>query len=202
MDHSLTRQLVRAITLVAALVGTPESNAAAQQPIKALQEMSVSALSLRDSVVAVARAQIGRQYVMGGTTPKRGFDCSGLVQYVLAKLSIDLPRTASAQARTGRAIVRDTTALRPGDLLLFGKASDGVSHIGIYVGNGRYIHASSIAGRVIESPINRPPSPLVKVLQGVRRVLTAADTLPRRVIASESVVPATITSLIAARQKQ
>ena len=72
----------------------------------------------------------------------------------------------------------------PGDLLTFGKGKKGaVSHIGIYVGDGRYVHASSVAGKVIESPIDRPFSPLIKVWRGVRRVLGADDS---------TAVPATI----------
>ena len=65
----------------------------------------------------------------------------------------------------------------PGDLLTFGKGKKGaVSHIGIYVGDGRYVHASSVAGKVIESPLDRPFSPLIKVWRGVRRVLGSDDS--------------------------
>jgi cell wall-associated NlpC family hydrolase len=73
-------------------------------------------------------------------------------------------------------VVRDTTRLRPGDLLTFGKGKRGVSHIGIYVGNGRYIHASSGAGQVIESDIGRSESSLVRAWRGVRRVVAGTDS--------------------------
>jgi cell wall-associated NlpC family hydrolase len=188
--------------MIATAALSPCALARAQEPIKTLEVMSSAAMTLRDSVVAVARAQIGRRYVMGGVSPKGGFDCSGLVQYVMASLNVRVPRTTRTQAVVGRSIDRDSLALRAGDLLLFGNKNGGISHVGIYVGNGRYIHASSIAGRVIESPLNRPPSPLVKILKDVRRVLAAGDTLPRRVIASAGVVPVSITALIAARQRQ
>lgn len=147
------------------------------QIAKPFAEFSSSALTLRDSLVAVARAQVGKKYRMGGATPERGFDCSGLVKYVLQALKVEVPRTSREQSRIGAAIPRDTTQLRPGDLLLFGKPKAGVSHVGIYVGNGRYVHASSVAGRVIESPLNRPPSPLVKPLKAARRLLGATDTV-------------------------
>ena len=89
----------------------------------------------------------------------------------------ELPRTAKQQALEGKAIGKDTTWLMPGDLLTFGKGQKGVvSHIGIYVGNGRYVHASSVAGKVIESAIDRPFSPLIKVWRGARRVLGADDS--------------------------
>ena len=144
---------------------------------------SESAQSVRDSLVTVARAQLGARYVLGGTTPK-GFDCSGLVRYVMGALKVELPRTAAQQARIGDEVSTDPTRLRPGDLLTFGRRGGrGVSHIGIYVGEGRYIHASSVAGRVIESDLSRTGSPLIKAWRGVRRIVAGAseqDSLPRR----------------------
>jgi cell wall-associated NlpC family hydrolase len=141
--------------------------------------LSSTALSMRDSVVAVARAQIGTPYKLGGTTPGRGFDCSGLVRYVLGALKVALPRTAAQQAALGAALPKDTTQLQPGDLLTFGSAKR-VTHIGIYVGNGRYVHASTTAGRVIETSLTRTRSPLVRSWRGGRRVLAdggpSADT--------------------------
>ena len=144
------------------------------QPFKGF---SLSALTMRDSLAAFARAQIGKRYRFGGTSPERGFDCSGLVQYVLDAFKVEVPRTSAAQSLFGAAIPRDQRQFRPGDLLLFGKPRDRVSHVGIYVGDGRYIHASSVAGRVIESPLDRPPSPRIKVLKSARRVVTRDDTL-------------------------
>ena len=71
---------------------------------------------------------------------------------------------------------RDPNHLRPGDLLTFGKGKKGrVSHIGIYVGEGRYVHASSVAGRVIESDLNRSGSPLIRAWRGVRRVVSSTE---------------------------
>lgn len=137
--------------------------------------------SVRDSLVAMARAQIGTRYIRGGEVPDRGFDCSGLVQYVMATLRVELPRTAAQQSRAGLAIGRDTSRLRPGDLLTFGKTKRSASHVGIYVGSGRYVHASSVAGRVIESDIDRPYSPLIKRWNDARRVIaeTPADSSHR-----------------------
>ena len=155
------------------------------RPAAPLAGFSASALTLRDSLVARARAQLGRRYVTGGESPERGFDCSGLVQYVVETLGLDVPRTAARQARVGQAVPMDTSRLRPGDLLTFGSGRR-ASHIGIYVGNGRFIHASSKAGRVIESPLDRPPVRGVKPWRGARRLLVAsadsaepASALPR-----------------------
>ena len=139
---------------------------------------SNSVHAFRDSLVTIARAQVGTRYVRGGQSPDHGFDCSGLIRYVMAGLHVHVPRTAAEQATSGLAVTPDTSRLRPGDLLTFGKGNRGVSHIGIYVGNGRYVHASSVAGRVIESDIERPKSPLIKKWRGVRRVVaTEADSL-------------------------
>lgn len=133
--------------------------------------------TLRDSAVAVARRQIGRRYVLGGTTPSNGFDCSGLVRFVLTALRLGVPRTAAEQATSGFAVAADTGVLRPGDLVTFGTSR--VHHVGIYTGEGRFIHASVKAGRVIESSITRQSSPLIQRWSGARRLLALRDsTLP------------------------
>lgn len=137
---------------------------------------SLSAHAIRDSLlVSIARTAVGTRYVRGGQSFDGGFDCSGLVRYVMAALRVSVPRTAAEQATAGLALERDTTRLRPGDLLTFGRSPRSVTHVGIYLGNGRYVHASSVAGQVIESPINRPRSPLIKVWRGSRRVLSIAS---------------------------
>jgi cell wall-associated NlpC family hydrolase len=147
----------------------------APAPRRAVASFNVAALALRDSLVAMARAQLGRRYRFGGESPGRGFDCSGLVQYVLAAFDVRVPRTAAQQARVGTEVVRDTAALRPGDLLTFGTGRR-VEHIAIYVGGGRMIHASSAAKRVVETPVDRAPRGLIKPWRGVRRIVFAADS--------------------------
>ena len=127
--------------------------------------------AVRDSIVAFAQAQIGARYEFGGTSPE-GFDCSGLVRYVLSQVALSLPRTARQQALIGSPV--DRSELKPGDLLTFGSA-DSVSHVGIYIGGGKYVHASSVAGRVIVSPLDRPKSPLIKQLAGARRLLATTS---------------------------
>lgn len=158
----------RADSVAAAAVEKAVQQAGRPKPFTAF---STSMLGARDSLVKLARAQVGMRYVLGGTTPERGFDCSGLVKYVMAALKLDVPRTAARQADVGTSVGLDTAKLRPGDLLAFGRGR-AASHVGIYVGNGRYVHASSVAGRVIESDINRPASPLVKRWRDTRRVVT------------------------------
>jgi cell wall-associated NlpC family hydrolase len=130
----------------------------------------------RDSLVSLARSQIGRRYVFGGTSPEQGFDCSGFLRYLMRAVGKDLPRTAAQQAEAGTPVPRDRSLLRPGDILTFGRGNR-VTHVGLYVGNGRYIHASSGSGRIVESDIDRPQSSLVRAWHGVRRLITPdADT--------------------------
>ena len=82
---------------------------------------------------------LGVPYVFGGTTAS-GFDCSGYVQHVFAMLGISVPRTADAQYYAGKKIVG---GMRPGDLVFFQTYEPGPSHVGIYLGNGKFAHASS-----------------------------------------------------------
>jgi cell wall-associated NlpC family hydrolase len=180
LRHLMLRSLVGcALVSACAVSAGAQDKAEAIDAAKPFTAWSASVHSLRDSLVQVARAQIGTKYVRGGQSPEGGFDCSGLVRYVMAAMKVSLPRTARQQALSGLAISRDTTRLRPGDLLTFGKGKRGaVSHIGIYIGGGKYVHASSKAGRVIESDIDRPASPLIRAWRGVRRVVsgTAVDS--------------------------
>ncbi len=87
---------------------------------------------------------LGVPYVFGGTTAA-GFDCSGFVQHVFATLGVDLPRTADAQYDVGKPAVGGP---RPGDLVFF-DTYGGVSHVGIYLGRGEFVHASSSHGVMV-----------------------------------------------------
>ncbi len=95
----------------------------------------------------------GGKYVWGGTTPQ-GFDCSGYVQYLYKKHNINLPRTAWAQSKKGIDVAKKD--LKKGDLLFFltdKKRGIPVTHVGIYLGNGKFIHAASKKKGIIISPI-------------------------------------------------
>ncbi len=142
----------------------------ASSAIAAMRDRSRAKL---DSIVMIARAQLGTRYRLGGQSP-RAFDCSGLVQYVMRALDYSLPRTAREQARIGTAVATDTAQLRAGDLLLFGKRGK-VTHIGIYVGDGEFVHASIKAKRVVERPLLRKPAPGILPWIGTRRLFAMPD---------------------------
>ena len=162
-------------TWEAALTGAAAPTAAADQPTGPLAALSRSATSLLDGLVARARGQLGTRYVYGAAAPGAELDCSSFVRYVMEALDVRLPRTANQQARVGRAVPRDESQLRPGDLLTFGRGRH-TSHVGIYLGEGRFIHASVKSGQVIETTIERNRS-LFRRWQGARRLLAGADTL-------------------------
>lgn len=86
---------------------------------------------------------VGTPYKWGGNTVK-GFDCSGFILYVLNQYDVDLPRTSKAQSEEGSKVAKDD--LLPGDLVFFNTFGEGVSHAGIYLGNGEFAHASSSKG--------------------------------------------------------
>lgn len=138
---------------------------------RALSALTHSATSLLDALVARARSQLGTRYVFGGTAPGAELDCSSFARYAMEALGIRLPRTANQQAQIGRPIPRDPNLLRPGDLLTFGSRRH-VSHVGIYLGEGRFIHASVKHGEVIETTIDRNRS-LFRRWQGARRLLAS-----------------------------
>lgn len=118
-----------------------------------------------DQILNTAKQYLGVPYLWGGTTPK-GFDCSGFVQYVFAKHGISLPRTSKQQYGVGSAVSR--SQLKKGDLVFFNTSGSGVSHLGIYTGDGRFIHASSSKGVVVSSLDNTYWAPRYL---GARRVL-------------------------------
>ena len=105
-------------------------------------------------LVGAAMAQLGAAYRYGGDSPQQGFDCSGLVAYVYGQQGIAVPRTAAQQFAAARP-VRESE-LSPGDLVFFRLAGPRaeVSHVGIYTGQGRFVHAPQSGRRVSEASLS------------------------------------------------
>lgn len=96
-------------------------------------------------VAFMALALVGSPYAAGGASPETGFDCSGLVAYVYNRaLRLSLPRDTFNLARAGQPV----TELEPGDLLFYNTQGRAYSHVGIYLGESRFVHAPSTGGSV------------------------------------------------------
>jgi cell wall-associated NlpC family hydrolase len=109
----------------------------------------------RGGVTSIARQYVGYPYRYGAVGPN-AFDCSGFTQYVYRRAGISIPRTAAAQySSTPGTRIRSYSALQPGDLIFFANTyKPGISHVGIYVGNGQMIHAGSSRTGVAYANIN------------------------------------------------
>jgi len=119
-----------------------------QQPSQ--QHSQTSQLPLqspaRSRMVQIAKSTIGVPYKWGGNSPQRGFDCSGLMSYVHKNATgLNIPRTAAQQRDNSRTINYDQ--LQPGDMLFF-KIGKKTNHVGVYIGDRKFIHAPSSGKRV------------------------------------------------------
>lgn len=103
---------------------------------------------LRQEIIRTALNLKGVSYRWGGTTPS-GFDCSGFVQYVFRVNGISIPRAADSQYYDGDKI--STSDLKPGDLVFFQTYESGPSHVGIYIGDNRFVHADFHDGIMVDS---------------------------------------------------
>lgn len=106
--------------------------------------------------LSAAKKQLGKRYVWGATGPYN-FDCSGFTRYVCKKSGVCIPRTSRNQAKVGKRISRKN--LKAGDLIFFDTSKERkgyVNHVGIYLGNNKFIHASSAKKKVVITSLNRP----------------------------------------------
>jgi len=129
--------------------------------------------TLVDSIIATATEAMGRPYTFGGTgAGGEGFDCSGLIQYAYGKHGIALPRRSTDQAREGRKIDRELKRLASADVLTFSNRGGQVTHVGLYIGDGRFIHSAT---RGVQVSTLSPEDPYgrwwYKRWVGVRRIV-------------------------------
>jgi cell wall-associated NlpC family hydrolase len=109
----------------------------------------------RAAAALQARFAVGARYHYGGQSPETGFDCSGLVTHVFDQAwGMALPRSTAEQRNVGRAVKR--AELQPGDLVFYNTRNRPFSHVGIYLGDGTFVHAPRRGQRVRVESINKP----------------------------------------------
>ena len=128
---------------------------------KSTKKRSVKFVNIRKpkkkkDVIAIAKQKLGKRYVWGASGYNNTYDCSSFVKYVYRQQGIDIPRTSYVQAKHGKYIPRKN--LKKGDLIFFdtSKHRKGyVNHVGMYIGHGKFIHASSAKKKVIISSLKK-----------------------------------------------
>ena len=155
---TLVRCLRHAVLVTALIAGTL-AMAKAQEPGFSTSEKPFATISrmllkqpARDSLVDLARSAVGLRYKWGAERPGEAFDCSGLVQWLMGQFDLDLPRTSREQVKAGIEVAKDTSAMLPGDLLFFGRGTR-ITHVGVYVGDGKYVAAANRRKGVGESAL-------------------------------------------------
>ena len=155
-------------------IGLEADGVAGPATIKALRDYKPALQASRgpadsrkgQQLASFARKFIGVPYVWAGRSPS-GFDCSGFVWYVYNNFGIQLPRMADGQFETGAPVSRRD--LVPGDLVFFSTYEPGPSHVGIYIGGGNFVHASSGADEVTITPMGKQY--YVERYLGARRII-------------------------------
>jgi cell wall-associated NlpC family hydrolase len=152
--------LAGVLLLLAACAGSPRREATykpshselADEPARAPE----NSIGTANDVLFRAMALVGTPYHYGGNTPAGGFDCSGLVDYIYRNAAnIQLPHSSHGMSEMSGAKVRSMDALISGDLVFF-SIGGGISHVGVYVGKGRFVHAPNSGGTVRLDDIDGP----------------------------------------------
>lgn len=152
--------------LAAATAGLASEEAVAEKEQSFFDRYASNAQEL----VLRALSFVGVNYRRGGESPETGFDCSGLVRHVYREaLGLSLPRTSHDISRVGETI--QTDELKPGDLVFFNTLRRGFSHVGIYLGQHRFVHAPATGGEVRVEDMRQ--SYWTKRFNGARRIASA-----------------------------
>jgi len=145
-----------------------KSDTALVRAEKTLRDIGGKARDAASDITSYALSLIGVNYKFGGNTPEQGLDCSGLIRYVFQQATgIALPRTAREQARVGETVAIDK--LQPGDLVFFNTRRFQFSHVGLYLGDNRFIHAPSRGGSV--EVVSLEQKYWQKAFNGARRIV-------------------------------
>jgi cell wall-associated NlpC family hydrolase len=150
--HALAACGIAVLLTACGSVPMRESETASMTPTDVRSE---AAAEQGNEVAIYALDMIGTGYRFGGKNPEAGFDCSGMVSYIFNRAAgLKLTGSAADIARLGRRIDRNN--LRPGDLVFFNTLNRPFSHVGIYIGDGRFVHAPSSNGKVHISRLDNP----------------------------------------------
>jgi cell wall-associated NlpC family hydrolase len=155
-SHTESRQrallpLLLAGAALAGCAGAPQQEARDAEPVVITR--TESTLSLGGAVAELAMGMVGARYSYGGTDPVEGFDCSGLVFYTYSQAGFRIPRTSQEQFRAARKIALGDAGA--GDLMFFQDQAK-LSHVGIYLGDGMFVHAPASGARVTVASIHAP----------------------------------------------
>lgn len=134
----------------------PKQTLSSRTKKKSLSKRLLTSLSNSDKFTSVAKRKLGKRYVWGASGRKNTYDCSSFTKYVYRKNGINIPRTSINQSKYGKYIKR--CDLKKGDLIFFDtskKQKGYVNHVGIYLGNNKFIHASSAKKKVIITSLNK-----------------------------------------------
>jgi len=138
------------------LPASPEATGTSSEPRPAAREPAAAPTAAARDVVSAALDVMGTPYRWGGTNAN-GFDCSGLILYAYAQVGIELPRRSVDQAQAGRPVIPQVSDLLPGDILVFSASGGGpVSHVGLYLGDGRFVHSASSGVRISRLSVDDP----------------------------------------------
>lgn len=149
------RQSLMPVLLLASLLSSPAAHGQSVDGGAVEGASGIGTALVTRSVIETALALIGVRYRFGGSSPVTGFDCSGLVTYVFREtLGLKLPRTAAQIASVGLPVARED--LQPGDLVFFNTRGPRHSHVGIYLGDARFVHAPSARTRVRVDRLDDP----------------------------------------------
>jgi cell wall-associated NlpC family hydrolase len=160
------RTLPTLLFMITALLAVPALHA---------EDTLSDSLATRTQPLLKALSMIGTPYRFGGSDPEKGLDCSGFVKRVYKETAdISLPRSASEMSKQGEAVARD--ALEPGDLVFFNTRKRDNSHVGIYAGNGEFVHASSSRTKQV-TVSSMSQKYWASRFNGARRVLPSAPPL-------------------------
>lgn len=185
---ALARGTLLAVALVSAAAWAQQApagsvhgdvSASGQAAAAVAPEPPAQAPSWDQRLKAVVSDFMGTRYRLGGVSQDTGLDCSGLIKQIWHRLGIaELPHQAANMAKLGVPVqLRD---IQVGDLIFFNTTGKQNSHVGVYVGNGRFVHASSVLKKVTENSLSE--SYYQKTFNGIRRMAGLGDAVPAPVL--------------------